>query len=62
MTYAQAVIYGVISGLAIWVGIGASDNSTLSSAAPYGAGAGVAIALAMAALVAYRNGEPPRRQ
>ncbi len=61
MTYSQALIYGVVSGLAIWFGISATDNATLATAAPYAAGAGGVIALAAAAAVAYRNGQTPRR-
>ena len=60
-TYPQALLYGVVCGLAIWLGVAASDSSTLAGAAPYAAGAGVAVALAMGAFIAYRNGQPPRR-
>ena len=59
-TYAQALLYGVTSGSAVWLGVAASGSSTLVGAAPYAAGAGVAVALAMCALIAYRNGQPPR--
>lgn len=61
MTYWQALIYGVLSGLAVWLGIAATGNATFATAAPYGAGAGVAIALAAAAVGAYRNGQPAQR-
>jgi len=60
-TYRQALIYGVLSGLASWLGIAATDNATLATAAPYAAAAGVVIALGTAAAVAYRSGQPPRR-
>lgn len=60
-TYPQALLYGAVSGLAMWLGVAASDNSTLGSAAPYAAGAGIAVVLAMCAFIAYRNGRPPRR-
>ncbi len=62
ITYPQALIFGAVLGFAIYCGIAAGPNASATSAVPNGVGAALAIALAMCALVAYRNGQPPRRK
>ncbi len=60
-SYPRAVIYGVLLGVGIYVGIAAGQHATVVSAIPYGLVSALVVAAAACALVAYRNGQPPRR-
>ena len=61
MTYKQAVVFGLLAGLGIYIGIAAGRNATAASAVPYGLASAVAVTLFMCGVVAYRNGQPNKR-
>ena len=61
MTYKQALLVAVLSGVGIFVGVAAGGDSSAASVVPYAIGAALAVALAMCGLVAYRNGQPNKR-
>lgn len=61
MTYKQAFLFAVLSGVCIFVGVAAGRDSSAAPVIPYAIGAVVAVAVAMRALLAYRNGQPNKR-
>lgn len=61
MTYKQALLFAVLSGVGIFVSVAAGGDSGAASVIPYAVGAAVAVALAMCGLVACRKGQPNKR-
>jgi hypothetical protein len=57
-TYWHALLYAVVMGVGIYIGIAAARHATVVTAIPYALTAAVAIALAGCARVAYRKDQP----
>jgi hypothetical protein len=60
-SYRAALVYGLLMGVGIYVGIAAGKHATVVSAIPYGLVSALGGVAAASAFVAYRNGQPPRR-
>lgn len=61
MTYRQALLFAVLTGVGIFVGVAAGGSSSAASVIPYAIGSAMAVALALCALVAYSNGQLNKR-